>query len=72
LPFFDLEAKVNPLSIDVLATGILILISITIAASVVFLIVLLGILWTLFSCCNEVLSKFDPADIGDDNDSTQH
>jgi len=70
--FFDLEAKVNPSSIDVLATGVVILISIAIAAGVVFLIVLLGILWTLFSRRDEVLSKFDPADIGDDDDSTQH
>ncbi|KAH9956897.1 cortical protein marker for cell polarity-domain-containing protein [Russula dissimulans] len=56
----------------ILATGVVILISIAIAAGVVFLIVLLGILWTLFSRRDEVLSKFDPADIGDDDDSTQH
>ena len=35
--------------IDFLAVGIVILISIAIAAGVVFLLVLLGILWTLFS-----------------------
>jgi hypothetical protein len=33
---------------------------------------LLGILWTLFSRRDEALSKFDPADIGDDDDSTKH
>lgn len=36
------------------------------------MIVLLGILWTLFSRRDEVLGKFDPADIDDDDDSTQH
>jgi len=55
-----------------LATGVVILISIAIAAGIVFLLVLLGILWTLFSRRDEVLSKFDPADAGDDDDSTQH
>ncbi|KAI0302566.1 cortical protein marker for cell polarity-domain-containing protein [Russula brevipes] len=55
-----------------LATGVVILISIAIAAGIVFLIVLLGILWTLFSRRDEVLSKFDPAEVGDDDDSTQH
>jgi hypothetical protein len=34
--------------------------------------VLLGILWTLFARRDEALSKFDPADIGDDDDSTEH
>jgi len=55
-----------------LAAGVVILISIAIAAGIVFLIVLLGILWTLFSRRDEALGKFDPADIGDDDDSTQH
>ncbi|KAI0305506.1 cortical protein marker for cell polarity-domain-containing protein [Multifurca ochricompacta] len=55
-----------------LATGVVILISIAIAAGIVFLLVLLGILWTLFSRRDEVLSKYDPADIGDDDDSAQH
>jgi len=55
-----------------LAIGVVILISIAIGAGVVFLIVLLGILWTLFSRRDEVLSKFDPAEIGDDDDSTKH
>jgi hypothetical protein len=34
--------------------------------------VLLGILWTLFARRDEALSKFDPADVGDDDDSTEH
>ncbi|KAH9045084.1 cortical protein marker for cell polarity-domain-containing protein [Lactarius hengduanensis] len=55
-----------------LATGVVILISIAIAAGIVFLLVLLGIFWTLFSRRDEVLSKFDPADIGEDDDSAQH
>ncbi|KAI0048302.1 hypothetical protein FA95DRAFT_1491100 [Auriscalpium vulgare] len=56
----------------VLATGVVILISIAIAAGVVFLLVLMGILWTLFSRRDDALNKFDPADIDDDDDSTQH
>ncbi|KAI0256207.1 cortical protein marker for cell polarity-domain-containing protein [Lactifluus subvellereus] len=55
-----------------LAPGVVILISIAIAAGIVFLLVLLGILWTLFSRRDEVPNKFDPADTGDDDDSTQH
>jgi Cortical protein marker for cell polarity len=55
-----------------LAPGVVILISIAIAAGVVFFLVLLGILWTLFARRDEVLSKFDPADMGDDDDSTEH
>ena len=57
---------------EFLATGVVILISIAIAAGIVFVLVLLGIFWTLFSRRDEVLSKFDPADVGDDDDSTQH
>lgn len=53
-----------------LATGIVILISIAIAAGVVFLLCLIGILWTLFSRRDDSL-KFDPAEIEDD-DSTTH
>jgi len=49
-----------------------ILISITISASIVFLIVLLGILWTLFSCHDEVLSKFGPVEIDNDDNLTKH
>ncbi|KAI0066221.1 hypothetical protein BV25DRAFT_1518743 [Artomyces pyxidatus] len=56
----------------VLATGVVILISIAIAAGVVFLLVLIGILWTLFSRRDDALNKFDPAEIDDDDDSTQH
>jgi len=55
-----------------LATGVVILISIAIAAGIVFVLVLFGIFWTLFSRRDEVLSKFDPADVGDDDDSAQH
>ncbi|KAH8083815.1 cortical protein marker for cell polarity-domain-containing protein [Cristinia sonorae] len=53
-----------------LATGVVILISIAIAAGVVFLLALIGILWTLFSRRDEKLAKFDPAEIEDDNSST--
>jgi hypothetical protein len=55
-----------------LATGVVILISIAIAAGIIFILVLLGIFWTLFSRRDENPSKFDPADVGDDDDSTQH
>jgi Cortical protein marker for cell polarity len=55
-----------------LATGVVILISIAIGAGIVFLIVLLGILWTLFARRDEAVSKFDPADMGNDDDSTEH
>ncbi|PSS37880.1 hypothetical protein PHLCEN_2v348 [Hermanssonia centrifuga] len=54
-----------------LATGIVILISIAIAAGVVFFLALIGILWTLFSRKDDKIDKFDPADIEDD-DSTTH
>jgi hypothetical protein len=57
--------------LDFLATGIVILISIAIAAGVVFLISLIGILWTLFSRKDDNLNKFDPAE-ADDDDSTTH
>ncbi|EKM54352.1 uncharacterized protein PHACADRAFT_123333 [Phanerochaete carnosa HHB-10118-sp] len=53
-----------------LATGIVILISIAIAAGVVFLLCLIGILWTLFSRKDDS-SKFDPNEVEDD-DSTTH
>ncbi|KAI0314914.1 cortical protein marker for cell polarity-domain-containing protein [Amylostereum chailletii] len=55
----------------VLATGIVILISIAIAAGVVFLLVLIGILWTLFSRRDESLAKFDPAEVDEDDASAQ-
>jgi hypothetical protein len=54
-----------------LATGVVILISIAIAAGVVFLLALIGILWTLFSRKEEKLNKFDGAD-DEDEDSTHH
>ncbi|KAG7446426.1 uncharacterized protein BT62DRAFT_931867 [Guyanagaster necrorhizus] len=53
-----------------LATGVVILISIAIAAGVVFLLALIGILWTLFSRRDEKLNKLDVVD--DDDDSTHH
>jgi hypothetical protein len=48
-----------------LAVGIVILISIAIAAGVVFLLVLLGILWTLFSR-DEKLNKLEPVETDED------
>ncbi|KAF7362018.1 SH3 domain-containing protein [Mycena venus] len=54
-----------------LATGIVILISIAIAAGVVFLLALIGILWTLFSRRDDKLNKFEAAE-DDDDDSTHH
>ncbi|KAF5386181.1 hypothetical protein D9615_002441 [Tricholomella constricta] len=54
-----------------LATGVVILISIAIAAGVVFLLALIGILWTLLSRRDDKLSKFDAAE-EDDDDSIQH
>ncbi|KAJ7124876.1 cortical protein marker for cell polarity-domain-containing protein [Mycena epipterygia] len=54
-----------------LATGVVILISIAIAAGVVFLLALVGILWTLFSRRDDKLNKFEAAE-EDDDDSTHH
>ncbi|KAJ7675057.1 cortical protein marker for cell polarity-domain-containing protein [Mycena rosella] len=54
-----------------LATGVVILISIAIAAGVVFLLALIGILWTLFSRRDDKLNKFDAVE-EDDDDSTHH
>ncbi|KAG9316516.1 cortical protein marker for cell polarity-domain-containing protein [Chiua virens] len=53
-----------------LATGIVILISIAIAAGVVFLLALIGILWTLLSRRDDKLGRYENED--DDDDSTQH
>lgn len=53
-----------------LATGIVILISIAIAAGVVFLLALIGILWTLLSRRDDKLARYESED--DDDDSTQH
>ncbi|KAF7428381.1 hypothetical protein PC9H_007604 [Pleurotus ostreatus] len=55
-----------------LATGVVILISIAIAAGVVFLLALIGILWTLFSRRDDKVHKVDGAEVEDDDDSTQH
>lgn len=71
-PFLLPKVNDTLASTDFLAAGVVILISIAIAAGIVFLIVLLGILWTLFSRRDEVLSKFDPAEVADDDDSAQH
>ncbi|KAJ3504246.1 hypothetical protein NLJ89_g8037 [Agrocybe chaxingu] len=54
-----------------LATGVVILISIAIAAGVVFLLALIGILWTLFSRKDDKLNKYDVAQEEDD-DSAHH
>ncbi|KAJ7733100.1 cortical protein marker for cell polarity-domain-containing protein [Mycena olivaceomarginata] len=54
-----------------LATGIVILISIAIAAGVVFLLALIGILWTLFSRRDDKVNKFEAVE-EDDDDSTHH
>ncbi|KAG0703224.1 cortical protein marker for cell polarity-domain-containing protein [Suillus ampliporus] len=54
-----------------LATGIVILISIAIAAGVVFLLALIGILWTLLSRRDDRLAKYNTSD-DDDDDSVQH
>ncbi|TFK75289.1 hypothetical protein BDN72DRAFT_885763 [Pluteus cervinus] len=53
-----------------LATGVVILISIAIAAGVVFLLALIGILWTLFSRRDDKVAKIDPVD--DDDDESAH
>ncbi|CAL1703749.1 unnamed protein product [Somion occarium] len=50
-----------------LATGVVILISIAIAAGVVFLLALIGILWTLFSRRDDKINKFDPAEAEEDD-----
>ncbi|KAF8629215.1 hypothetical protein AX17_005799 [Amanita inopinata Kibby_2008] len=51
-----------------LATGVVILISIAVAAGVVFLLALIGILWTLFSRQDDKHNKFEA--VGDDDDSS--
>ncbi|KAG6332699.1 hypothetical protein ID866_6390 [Astraeus odoratus] len=52
-----------------LATGVVILISISIAAGVVFLVALVGIIWTLLSRRGDSVAKYDS---NDDDDSIQH
>jgi len=55
-----------------LAVGIVILISIAIGAGIVFLLVLIGILWTLFARRDETLAaKYDAVE-DDDASSAQH
>jgi len=54
-----------------LAVGVVILISIAIAAGVVFLLALVGILWTLISRRDDKLNKFDGSE-EDDDDSAHH
>ena len=56
---------------DYLAVGVVILISIAIAAGVVFLLALIGILWTLFTRRDDKLGKFEGTE-DDDDDSTHH
>lgn len=53
---------------DFLATGVVILISIAISAGVIFLLVLIGILWTLFSRRGDH-GKPDTGDYYEDDDS---
>lgn len=67
----SLDNDLHIFYIDFLATGIVILISIAIAAGVVFFLALIGILWTIFARKDEKIDKFDPADLEDD-DSTTH
>jgi hypothetical protein len=56
---------------EFLAIGVVILISIAIAAGVVFLIALIGIMWALFSRRDDKLGRVSGAEEEDD-DSTQH
>lgn len=65
----EFETNVHPA--EFFATGVVILISIAIAAGVVFLLALIGILWTLFSRSDDKLNKMDPV-MDDDDDSVQH
>ncbi|KAF9451250.1 hypothetical protein P691DRAFT_787446 [Macrolepiota fuliginosa MF-IS2] len=67
---FHSFAKFSFVQRKFLATGVVILISIAIAAGVVFLLALIGILWTLFSRRDDKL-KYDAAEEEDD-DSTHH
>jgi hypothetical protein len=57
---------------EFLATGIVILISIAIAAGVVFLLALIGILWTLLSRRDDRAAKYNASDDDDDDNSVQH
>lgn len=57
---------------EFLATGVVILISIAIAAGIVFLLALAGILWTLFARKDDKLHTFAAGDDDDDDDSAHH
>ena len=70
--FVHVQAPDHSLPAGFLATGIVILISIAIAAGVVFVLALIGILWTLFSRTDESQNKLVPAEYDDDDDSAQH
>ncbi|KAI8993776.1 cortical protein marker for cell polarity-domain-containing protein [Trametes punicea] len=52
-----------------LATGVVILISIAIAAGIVFLLALIEILWTLFARRDDKVNSYDAADLDADDDS---
>ncbi|OBZ68009.1 Polarized growth protein rax2 [Grifola frondosa] len=52
-----------------LATGVVILISIAIAAGIVFLLALIGILWTLFARRDDKLQNYDAVEQDGDDDS---
>ncbi len=58
--------------VEFLATGVVILISIAIAAGIVFLLALAGILWTLFARKDDKLHTFAAGDDDDDDDSAHH
>ncbi|KAI0769308.1 cortical protein marker for cell polarity-domain-containing protein [Trametes elegans] len=53
-----------------LATGVVILISIAIAAGIVFLLALIEILWTLFARRDDKVNNYDNGDLDVDDDST--
>lgn len=62
--------NIETIHLDFLAVGVVILISIAIAAGVVFLLVLIGILWTLFSRRDDGVAN--PPAFDDDDDSAHH
>lgn len=70
--FAILSLKSDRTLADFLATGVVILICIAIAAGVVFLLALTGILWTLFSRRDDGTNKLDMNDLDDDDDSSHH
>jgi hypothetical protein len=68
--FFPLN-DLSDIGLGVLAVGVVILISIAIAAGVVFSLALVGIIWTIFSRRDDKLNKFDGGE-EDDDDSAHH